>query len=246
MHRIYLPTLFQSALAIFSFVLLRAPARTANALQLDIHLKLRSSSCLYQTAKIANQNLHLDSSTEAISFEDSLPHVTLYLTDFRNDTILDLIDTLHHLELDHQLVDINNVMVHGAYSMYSIQKTSSMQDLSDSIVRSCRQYMTVNQIVPDWVYDLPEPQRSKKIGYVHEYGSPNVFDEFDPHLTVGYDADSPENDRRVILEQALSNEGGSCQKDKVWDLGVGIVGDWGTVLWDLNDIPLKNWLRMDS
>lgn len=123
--------------------------------------------------------------------------------------------------------------------MYSIKKTPSIQDMSDTVVRSCRQYITTNQTVPDWVYDLPEPNRSTKINYVHKYGSPNVFDEFDPHLTVGYDEDSLEDDRRLILAQVLNNEGRSCKNDNVWDLGVGMVGDWGTVLWELDVIPLR-------
>ena len=36
--------------------------------------------------------------------------------------------------------------------------------------------------------DIGDDQiRKKKIDYVKRYGSPNVFDEFDPHVTVGYD-----------------------------------------------------------
>lgn len=35
-----------------------------------------------------------------------------------------------------------------------------------------------------WVNGLPEPKRSTKIQMIKNYGSPNVFSEFDPQYVV--------------------------------------------------------------
>lgn len=44
-----------------------------------------------------------------------------------------------------------------------------------------------NQTVPDWVQHLPEPERSEKIAFIRQYGSPNVFSQFQPHVTLACD-----------------------------------------------------------
>jgi hypothetical protein len=49
---------------------------------------------------------------------------------------------------------------------------------------------TPNQTVPDWVQHLPEPERSEKIAYIRLYGSPNVFTQFQPHITLACDEDT--------------------------------------------------------
>ena len=236
----HLPSTAFAPIKIIMFLSLLLWATYSNALQLDIHLKLQPTSCLHRTATIANQNLHQHSSFEKINFHISQPHITLYLTEFRHDSINTLVDGLYKLDLNHQLVDINDTMVSGAYATYSVQNTRSLQQLSDEIVRNCSQYIVANQTVPNWVYDLPEPQRTKKINYVHQYGSPNVLDEFEPHLTVGYDEEASEEDRRIILEKILSDDSDSCREDSVWEIGVGVVGEMGTVLWDMTVISLKS------
>ena len=40
----------------------------------------------------------------------------------------------------------------------------------------------------DWVEDLPEPTKSEKEALIKSFGSPNVFTQFAPHVTVGYGA----------------------------------------------------------
>ena len=37
---------------------------------------------------------------------------------------------------------------------------------------------------------LPEPERSEKIAYIKQYGSPNVFTQFQPHVTLACDANA--------------------------------------------------------
>jgi hypothetical protein len=41
-----------------------------------------------------------------------------------------------------------------------------LQDMSNEIVQATYLYITPNQTIPSWVYDLPEPLRSQKIGMI--------------------------------------------------------------------------------
>lgn len=137
--------------------------------------------------------------------------------------------------------------------MYHIHNTPYFQHLSDTIVLHSHPYTTPNQTIPDWVFHLPEPERSIKIDYVRRYGSPNVFEEFDPHLTVGYDEVASSDERRQILEEYKSrmdfrdcikvcdgNSGAIVGNTDPWVIAIGIVGDWGTVLEDVWVMPLKD------
>jgi hypothetical protein len=213
-----------------------------------------------------------------ISFQNdtSLPHITLYLSDFQKNALSKITDTLTHLISKRVLccqeprrgimssstnstttsrsrsVDIDHVMIQGPYSMYHISKTYFLQHLSDTIVMNSNPFIIPNQTVPDWVHNLPEPERSKKMDYVRRYGSPNVLDEFDPHMTVGYDEYTPSDKRQEILEDVLSRfvslfeecrDGGPTIH---WEIAVGIVGDWGTVLEDIWVMMLNECEEQDG
>ena len=202
--------------------------------QLDIHLTL--NSCLHLHSLKANESLRRSfNKTEQINFETTaIPHITLYLTEFQEGVQDDIIQILENLIHKSPIrISSNELIINGAYAMYGIENTVALKSLSNSIVLALYKYREPGQLVPDWVYNLPEPTRSKKIGYVQKYGSPNVFDEFDPHVTVGYDEIVPSDERRRVLEQYWG-----CLDDLTLNIGVGIVGSHGTVVEEVAKIPL--------
>ena len=75
------------------------------------------------------------------------------------------------------------------------QPNRCLQSLSDALVNNLHAYRTLNQTIPSWIYDLPnEEERKYKIELIDKYGSPNVFEQFQPHVTVGFsDDDDPQN-----------------------------------------------------
>ena len=48
----------------------------------------------------------------------------------------------------------------------------------------------VLQPAPGWVNSLPEPERTEKLNDIKKYGSPNVFGQFAPHVTLAWDEDA--------------------------------------------------------
>ena len=78
-------------------------------------------------------------------------------------------------------------IINGDYTMLPIANTPCLQTLSDTILFSVKSYLRQPVVVPNWVAELPEPSRSASIYRSREFGSPNVLEGFDPHVTVGFD-----------------------------------------------------------
>jgi hypothetical protein len=100
-----------------------------------------------------------------------------------------------------------SINVTGTYAMLTTGTPACLQFMSDAVVNAtyvivafsrsklrhplCMYHLAVpNQTIPDWVQHLPEPERSEKIAYIKQYGSPNVFTQFQPHVTLACDANA--------------------------------------------------------
>lgn len=83
--------------------------------------------------------------------------------------------------------------INGAYTMLPIESTECLQTLSTTLLHSLQSYLRYPIVVPNWVAELPEPSRSAAIYRSRTYGSANVLDGFQPHVTVGFDpiSDTP-------------------------------------------------------
>ena len=163
-----------------------------------------------------------------------------------------LLDTLYNMSSAGVLPQCEVVLappaiVFGAYTQWPVQPSDCLQVLSDSIVDQLSKYIKRPPIIPDWVWTLPEPQRSRKLEMIQRYGSPNVYSEFQPHATVGFDTTTPTNNStrraRIRAMNRIANDmpqpcGGMIRTAAVAKVGVG-----GTVLADGKvgrDLPLHS------
>ncbi|KYQ90872.1 hypothetical protein DLAC_07743 [Tieghemostelium lacteum] len=198
------------------------------SIQLDIHLNL--DPVTYELAIEYNQQVNTLAPNDQIFLgKISIPHVTLYLTDFQNDSIpylqeviLNNIDILSKVGESCQ-VEMTNIMVSAQYGMWNATVLPCLQYLSDFVVNNTYQYITPNQSIPSWVYALPEPIRSEKIAMITKYGSPNVFSQFQPHITLAWDA----IDNLVNVFDTINIQPHQFYSPSI---GIGNVGDYGTVL----------------
>jgi len=111
----------------------------------------------------------------------------------------------------------------------NVSLTPCLQYYSDSIVNATYMYAQPNQTAPSWVSSLPEPERSEKIKDVALYGSPNVFNQFQPHVTVGWASDA------AAVEAAVASMASGSVLPVVSGfssqlVAMGTVGPHGTVL----------------
>lgn len=130
------------------------------------------------------------------------PHVTLYLTEWRCDDpppgseckepLVDaMASAIRALEASKPcVITVGSPYAAGNYAMLNVSLTSCLQLASDTLVNGTYRLAVANQSVPSWVRDLPVPERSEKAADVREYGSPNVFGQFQPHVSVGWSPDA--------------------------------------------------------
>ncbi|KAF2076251.1 hypothetical protein CYY_002429 [Polysphondylium violaceum] len=211
-----------------ALLLLILVVASVNSISLDIHLQLDQAT--YDLAVYYNQQVNkLAPNNQVFLGTESLPHITLYLTDFQENQVQNIQQSIEKVFPVLQQVaqdcnvELNFINVTGQYGMWNVKLNSCLQTLSDVIVDNTYQFITPNQSIPEWVYDLPEPLRSEKIAMIQKYGSPNVFDQFQPHVTLAWDA----VDNLVQVFNTINVQPASCFSPSI---GIGSVGPYGTVL----------------
>lgn len=241
------------------------------AILLDIHLPLKSATnewlqeCPLSQALESNLALRQNFEGEQIDlFDKHVPHVTMYQTEFDLDrningtTVIDeeklkrFLDTLYNISLvalpQCEVTISPSPNVNGSFAMWPVVRTECLQILSDEIVDAMSQYIKRPPTIPDWIWNLPEPQRSQKLDMIQRYGSPNVYEEFEPHVTVGYDKQATTNnndtsrDARIRTMRRIADLMPRPCGGMVRRIAVGRVGVGGSVLQRGrigHDIPLR-------
>ncbi|EGG15377.1 hypothetical protein DFA_10211 [Cavenderia fasciculata] len=192
-----------------------------NAISLDIHLSLDNNT--FDLVVGYNKQIRSLAPNDQIDLGNtSLPHITLYLTDFDNNSISFIQQDLSEKANDCEIL-LNQIVVQGQYAMWYVENNDCLQYMSDLVVNTTYQYIVPNQPIPDWVLQLPEPLRTLKIDMIEKYGSPNVFSQFQPHITLAWD----QYDNMTAVFEELSIPDHTYISPSV---GVGDVGNYGTVL----------------
>jgi hypothetical protein len=214
----------------------------------DIHIPVGGDS--YDAAIEANKFLNGKLGNSEIDFQKAdTPHVTLYLTawtcpegDAKFACVSQIEDavasTMYDLYIPGKFgpcnIAVSAPYATGTYAMMNVTDTSGcLQRYSDLIVNATYHLSEPNQKAPSWVNTLPEPERSEKIHDVKEYGSPNVFNQFQPHVSVAWSSDA----------SAVKAAVAELKTKKTTFLGdivaLGSVGNHGTVLKD-KDLAIFN------
>jgi len=199
---------------------------SATGTQVNIHLKLDSTG--EQLMLNVNEYISTHAPNNQINFfQKHQPHFTLYLTTFVNSSLPTLMKRLGSISSSFPPCSINmaKAVVIGEYGMWNSVTPACLQHMSDAVVNGTFDLAVPNQEVPSWVYDLPSPQRELKIAYIQKYGSPNVFSQFEPHVTLAWDNVKSDNLTEVFRAMKLP---AFAFESPV--LGAGQVGDYGTVL----------------
>ncbi|KAL0491527.1 valS [Acrasis kona] len=116
----------------------------------------------------------------------------------------------------------------NTYALWDTNLPACLQNLSDRIVNATYPYIDENakKQEPEWIEHLPEPTRSLKKKMIKEFGSPNVFSQFTPHITVGHDDVTPD-----VFNALLAGPVADANKCvvRIRQVSVGSVGKYGTV-----------------
>ena len=202
----------------------------------NIHIKLSSEG--ESIAKSIDTQLHAKLKYDDIFLNTiNQPHITLYLTDFGSNIseLVQILETLSNNLIPCDIV-LSNYSVNETYAFWQVENNKCLQLLSNSVVNATYKLASPNQPIPSWVYSLPEPLRSEKINLIQLYGSPNVFKQFVPHVTIAYDENTTIDNLSAAIESLPSI--GYTSFNRI--MGLGDVGKHGSILRgkDYADFPL--------
>jgi len=157
------------------------------AVSLDVHIVLDAKT--NQVAEEADAYLHSVLPDDEVHLRTiDVPHVTLYLTSFLAKDVGTVVAKAGEVVAGFGSCAsyLNATVVSGAYGMWTGPPVPCLQAMSDALVRALVPYIGPVS-VPAWVNNLPPKEREEKIKLIHEYGSPNVFQGFQPHVTLAWD-----------------------------------------------------------
>jgi 2'-5' RNA ligase len=109
-------------------------------------------------------------------------HCTLYMTRYAPDQETEVREFIASLSRSIHPFPVTTTGLHVTkdnWLFLNLERDRNLQTLCDSVVRALAPLRAPAQSVPDWLAAYPE-----KMEFFKEYGSPNVFSQFEPHLTL--------------------------------------------------------------
>ena len=148
-------------------------------------------------------------------------HITLYLSTFDQAKEKNIQKIVSQLAEKYHALPISAkgfTVTKGKWVFINVDNSTELQRLADEVTLAIEPLRNKNSPIPDWVANYP----NKKAAF-ERYGSPNVFQNFAPHLTLLAEENSPEliNFSRMMTTQQPKAQGA------VIGIGVGITDKWG-------------------
>eukprot|EP01134_Creolimax_fragrantissima_P004002 CFRG4002T1 len=204
---------------------------------LDIHIKL-SEKC-EAMARIYN-SLATDilKENQSLDFASSVrqPHITLYLADFEQSKISELVQIVKNfvwtddcvVNFDHSRNAGNGQVVWEP----DISQPACLRSIADHVVQLTSGYIVrpVEAKLPKWIADLPEPDKTDLTENFYKFGSPNVSDYFYPRVI--YAAVNPgfHGDLNSVVDVIGTPQGSGKCTYTVAEIGVDEIDTSGTIL----------------
>lgn len=122
------------------------------------------------------------------------------------------------------VINLSNFSSSGSpFVLWNVVNNACVQAMSDALVQGLHSFAKPNQPIPKWVQSLPPKERAEKIAMIQKYGSPNVFSQFQPHVTVAYDTEDN-------VTQIYGKLGNQKVAYKTTEVQISKVGPFGTVV----------------
>ena len=160
-------------------------------------------------------------------------HVTLYLTRFDEEkipAILDKVQKLSATQAAIPLVANGFTVTAGNWVFVDAEVSHDLQRLADTVTLALEPMRDTTAPLPGWVNAYPV----KKAAF-ERYGSPNVFQNFEPHMTL-LAAEQSEALKAVAEKMKLKPP---YAEGRVTAIGVGLADDKGQVSKVLKVYTLK-------
>ena len=155
-------------------------------------------------------------------YEKGFPvHATLYLTDFAQGSEQAIKQTVEKVVTHFQAFPIEAqgfTVTQSNWAFINLSPSRQLQRLSDEITLAVEPLRDQQVSLPAWVKHFPN-----KLAAFKRYGSPNVFQNFQPHLTLLANEKSPKLAPFNIKMKANPPQA----KGQIIGVGIGISDQWG-------------------
>ncbi|GFE74574.1 membrane protein [Novosphingobium sp. TCA1] len=204
------------------------PARAENSVSIDIYA-IPSAPVVEAVAK-ASRDLAKHGMT-TFHAKGQAAHVTLYLTRFPADAEARLKAAVADAVKDCRAIPLT---VEGTQRTASnwlflrVDRSPALQRLADLVTLTAEPFRDHAVSAPAWMRDYPE-----KLPAFERYGSPNVFMQFDPHLTLLANETSP--GLAAFMAEAEKNPPKAT--GQVAGIGIGVVDANGQMVKTLAEFP---------
>ena len=159
-------------------------------------------------------------------------HMTLYLTEYKPEALKTIKETVNKIAKNTKPFEVNFYRLRktgGNWFMLDAENNAIIQGLADEMTVSLNKYRATDAKVPDWAKSIPEKVKSFNL-----YGSPNVFMNFDPHITLL----TPEDSAKIDAFTAKYDF--KPFKSKVIGIGIAQVDDLGQAKDIIYTVKFKN------
>ena len=139
-------------------------------------------------------------------------HMTLYLTEYKPESLKKIKEVVNKIAKETKPFDVNFYRLRktgGNWFMLDAENNGIIQGLADEVTVRLNKYRATDAKVPDWAKSI------------NLYGSPNVFMNFDPHITLL----TPEDPAKI--DTFTSKYNFKPFKAKVIGIGIAQVDDLG-------------------
>jgi len=155
-------------------------------------------------------------------YEKGMPvHATLYLTNFPEDAKSAIEKAVKQIATQYRPFPIkaNGLTVtKGNWAFINLDDSSKLQRLADEVTLAIEPLRDKHAPLPGWVKNYPN-----KLAAFQRYGSPNVFQNFQPHLTLLANEKSP---KLANFNMKMKKHPPEAQGEIV-GIGIGIADEWG-------------------
>ncbi|REG84340.1 2'-5' RNA ligase family protein [Marinomonas pollencensis] len=155
-------------------------------------------------------------------YEKGFPvHATLYLTDYPQGSEQSIKQAVAKVVARFQAFPIQAqgfTVTQSQWAFIDISPSGRLQRLADEITLALEPMRNQQASLPTWVKNFPN-----KLAAFKRYGSPNVFQNFQPHLTLLANETSP----KLAAFHSMMKTHPPMAKGQIIGVGIGISDQWG-------------------
>jgi hypothetical protein len=217
----------------------------AKSLSINVYLKFKQQNQIYTLIDEFDQLLSkkgILSSYHIKPFISDYPiHVTLYLADYKEQELPNIIKHIKLIAKTQKPIKLTSqqlMVSHTGYVMLSLVKTSQLQQLSNQVVKTLSPFRDASATIPSWAAnDIHRLQLFKT------YGSPNVLEYFNPHVSLFDPTHLSERERSHLVRElreaikVFKHRYKTTVIDKTTSIGIGIANQQGQIIHELYNFP---------